>query len=673
MGLRFLFLGLFICLISCQSTDEAAGTPVFIVKDSSLATRERETAVVATTVTVTPTAVPRTILPPPSLSTASPAVSGVTSRSTATASGTPSAELPEGALIAVTMQSQVGVLLDEIPDSMRIRVAEGLLNETAEFWTALAQRQVKLTKYRLNFRPFIQAGKGQLPLPQPELWQINLDPDGPRRETVQEHDLILINYEFSSTLLSDADSPAEADVELSEVGGVLAEPFILPLDPDLLLQRTENACLNEAGFPPNSYDSENVSLFYDHTCTADSTGAAGCHRSQRPGFSCLEMLALHVGQVNTEMHFERLEWDDDLAEEVRIGPISLENTADLLVYSPDLTDNRLIYRYFTEDDCAIQENAVGSSGWRRLLKFTATAYNIGGAALHIGPVTEDPSINVFRYNSCHAHYHFDFYGTFALAAGEVENASKQAFCVESTDRFSNNETTPLTHPYSCRFQGVETGWVDEYVAGLDTQWVDITDVEIADGETADLTFSFNPDQFLCEGEIGLNDNGDILWEASGRRTETGFPISRPVCEFVEDWDANNEATEQIPIPTTGSFVTAPCPYSELGPLRNCGFTEQAADNTCTPGETVALDLQIPADAAPQVVRVCEVSAVLGVGTACTFEDSLVNVIVEQAGGTAEFICPLSRSADEPGGAYALYTAPVLATDDPAVIDFSPLD
>jgi hypothetical protein len=220
---------------------------------------------------------------------------------------------------------------------------------------------------------------------------------------------------------------------------------------------------------------------------------------------------------------------------------------------------------------------------------------------------------------------------------------------------------------------VETGWVDEYVAGLDTQWVDITDVEIADGETADLTFSFNPDQFLCEGEIGLNDNGDILWEASGRRTETGFPISRPVCEFVEDWDANNEATEQILIPTTGSFVTAPCLYSELGPLRNCGFTEQAADNTCTPGETVALDLQISADAAPQVVRVCEVSAVLGVGTACTFGDSLANVIVEQAGGTAEFICPLSRSADEPGGAYALYTAPVLATDAPAVIDFSPLD
>jgi hypothetical protein len=527
-----------------------------------------------------------------------------------------------------------------------------------------------LTKYRLNFRPVIQAGKGQLPLPPPDVWEITLDPAGARREQVQAHDLVLINYEFTTTLLSDADSPAEAEAALGEVGGVWPEPFVLPLDPDLLLQRTENACLNEAGFPPNSYDSENAFLFYDHTCIADSTGAAGCHRNRRPNFSCLDMLNFRVGQVAIEMRFERLEWDDELADAVRIGPVSRENTADLLVYGPDLTDYRLIYRYFTEDDCAIQENAVGGSGWRRLLQFTATAYNIGGAALHIGPVTEDPTINVFRYNSCHAHYHFDFYGTFAFDAGDVANASKQAFCVESTNRFSNNEISPLTHPYSCRFQGVEAGWVDEYVAGLDTQWVDITEVEVDEEVMADLTFSFNPDQFLCEGEIGLDESGEILWEASGRRTQEGFPISRPVCEFVEDWDANNEATESIPIPPTGSFVTEPCRQGELGPLRNCDFVEQTTDLSCDPGARVSLDLQIDADAEPQIARICEVSAVLGVGTACTFENALANVVIGAEGKATDFTCPLPRSADEPGGLYALYTSPVLPTDAAADVEIN---
>ena len=612
------------------------------------------------------TAVPHATLPPPARPT-TPAI-------VLTAPATPlpedvSAEtavpiaLPEGALIAITMQSQVAILLDEIPEEMRERVAEHLLNETAEFWRERAHRQVRLTAYRLNFRPFIQIGKGQLPLPPPQLWQISLDPGGAQRQTIDSHDLVLINYEFSSTLLTDAQSPAQAEPELDVIGGVWREQFILPFDPDLLLQRTGNACLNEAGFPPHSYDSENVFLFYDHACTADSGGSIGCHRNLLPGFSCQEMLDFRVGKVATEMHFERLAWDDTLANSVRVGAIGAANKADLLVYSPDLTDYRLVYRYFEADDCAIQENAVGGSGWRRLLQFSATAYNIGGAALHIGPVIEDPSINVFRYNSCHDHFHFDFYGTFAFAAGDVADASKQAFCVESTNRFSNNESSPLTHPYKCTFQGIQAGWVDEYAAGLDTQWVDITEIQVDEMVTADLTFNLNPQQFLCEGEMSLKENGDILWEASGLRTDTGFPISRPACAFAADWDSNNEATEQIPVSPTGSFVTEPCQHGELGPLRNCGFVEQTTDLTCIPGETVSLDVQIPANAASQVLRICDVSALLGVGTACTFEDALANVIVGQAGQTADFICPLPRSTDEPGGFYALYTAPVFGVDN----------
>jgi hypothetical protein len=108
----------------------------------------------------------------------------------------------------------------------------------------------------------------------------------------------------------------------------------------------------------------------------------------------------------------------------------------------------------------------------------------------------------------------------------------------------------------------------------------------------------------------------------------------------------------------------------MGPLRNCGFGEQTADLACDPGETMSLDLQIPADAEPQVLRVCEVSAVLGVGTACVFEDALANVVVGQGGETAEFTCPLSRSADEPGGLFALYSAPVFPADAPAEIELN---
>jgi hypothetical protein len=148
------------------------------------------------------------------------------------------------------MESQAGVLLDELPAGTRDQVAEALLARPESFWRELAQRQVRLTGRRLNFRNFVYENKGQLPLPPEELWSIQLDQSGPARQSIQGHDLVAIDYVFNSTLLTDDESPAASEPALTQIGGTWEEPFILPVDPDLLLQRTGNACLNEAGFPP---------------------------------------------------------------------------------------------------------------------------------------------------------------------------------------------------------------------------------------------------------------------------------------------------------------------------------------------------------------------------------------------------------------------------------------
>src|SRR5688572_8891218 len=42
---------------------------------------------------------------------------------------------PAGALVRVTMESRVGVLLDELPLSMRDRVADAILAEPPSFWS----------------------------------------------------------------------------------------------------------------------------------------------------------------------------------------------------------------------------------------------------------------------------------------------------------------------------------------------------------------------------------------------------------------------------------------------------------------------------------------------------------------------------------------------------------
>lgn len=634
----------------------------------------------ATTTTTTPEPAP-TLPPPPTITpaptnsvTASPAA-----LSSPTPAGVQSPTGQPGALVLLTMNSRVGVLLDEVPQESRDRVATALLQKPDDYWRDLARQQVSLTYNRLHFRPFFyEMLKGQLPLPPESLWQITLGEDGPRRTTIGGHDYVLIDYAFSSVLLSDPESPGKAEFLLGQEGGKWTEPFVLPGDPTLLLQRTGNTCINEGGFPPNSYDSENVFLFFDYTCTADSGGATGCHRSRLPTLSCLEALGQRVGMVETGMQFERLPWDTGLADEVRIAQVLHTEAPNLMVIGEELETNRIIYQYFPPNSCAAQEACINGDGWRRLLQFDAMVHNLGAEPLGIGRVIRSNPLNtMFQYNACHDHYHFANFGEFQL--GVNNQPSKQAFCVESTSRMSNNELSPLTHDYTCSNQGIQAGWVDEYQAGLDCQWIDITDLEF-DGEslTMPLTFRFNQNGFLCEGQPVLNENGELMWEPTGERTVEGLPISRPQCNFVEGWDSNNEASRDVIIPVVGSFVTAPCTQGQIGPLRNCGFSLQplpplptptpANDEAaqpplrCTPGQTVQLSCTLPANAQPQTLRICETSAALGVGTACTFETSLVNRVVGADGRDISFTCPLPRDANEPGGDYAFYVAPVFPED-----------
>ncbi len=565
---------------------------------------------------------------------------------------------PEGALIQVSVESQVGLLLEDFPTEMRERVAAALLQQSEAEWLARAERQLRHTRLRLNYRDLFRPGRGQLPLPPRDQWSFALLPGGPQRQSVAGRDFVLAGYTMSTTILSDAASVVAAEPALGEAGGVWEEPFTLPLDPDLLLQRTGRACINDNGFPPNSVDSENAWYFYDFWRT-----------------TCRDQLARHNGAVETVVRFERLPWDAALADSVRLGPLTSQDAPEVGVVAAGLEDNRIVYRYFAPGDCALEEGAVNAGGWRRLLQFEATVHNMGAVALDLGPATESWANNVFKYAPCHAHTHYRFFGEFFLPNVTAQTTSKQAFCLLSSSRLSNHELSPLTHRYTCRLQGIQAGWADEYMAGLDTQWIDITELELApQGETVGLGFTFNPHRFLCEGEPLRDENGRQLWEPSDFTTEDGEPINRPRCEFAPGWEDNNEAVTSVFVPPTGSFVTMPCAGGAAGPLRNCGFSELLLEDQaplCRPGEPVEIALRLPEAAPPQVVRACEWSDALGAGVACAYEDALANVVVAAEGAALSFACPTVRDRapaganGPPPGGYALYTAPVWPGDEPA--------
>jgi hypothetical protein len=587
-----------------------------------------------------------------------------------------------GALVRVGFKSKVGVLLDEIPDSIRERVAAKILAQDRSVWVERAKRQLALASYRLNFRPSFyedEDQKSQLPLPPPELFDISLGKA--ERAQVGEHDYVLVDYTLDAMLLTDVDSPKRSEPALAKVGGTWDEPFIFPIDPELLLQRTGYACMDEAEFPPNSVDSEDVEFFYDQTCEVEpELTKDGCHYTSLAQQSCVEALDARVGKIEAPMHYERIAWDPKKADAARVGEVSNPNGSDLKVLHDELLVNRLTYRYVSADSCAIAENCVGGKGFRRLLQFNASEQNTGSAPLEIGNVDyfldmpDDPTPNanhhIYEYSECHMHYHFSHYATFAFG-GSTDLGSKRAFCLESVARYSNNEHSPTWSPYSsCHFQGISQGWADQYNAGIECQWVDVTSIDTSNGPVSKpLDVTSNPDGFLCEGQPVLDKKGEIVWQSTAFETDAGEPVDRPKCDFMDGWDANNATTVGVTLPPPGEgMLTSPCTRGQIGKLRNCGFSYDHEVRACKAGKKFSLSCSLAEGSAPQVVRICEASAVLGAGVACSDADALATQELVDANAVAfDVPCPGARDDDEPGGSYALYTAPSFPGDAAAEV------
>src|SRR5690606_23409796 len=133
-----------------------------------------------------------------------------------------------GSLVAVSMQSTVGVLLDDFPAASRDRIAQNLIARPQAFWIERARHQLRLTTLRLIYRDAFyeeDSGKDSLPLPPESNWDITLDAGGASRVTIDGHDLVAVNYTFRGTLLSDEDSPGTTEPALAAIGGTWEEPF----------------------------------------------------------------------------------------------------------------------------------------------------------------------------------------------------------------------------------------------------------------------------------------------------------------------------------------------------------------------------------------------------------------------------------------------------------------
>lgn len=579
-----------------------------------------------------------------------------------------------GALVDLSMDSKVGVLLDEFPPGpLREAAAADALARADAFWQQRAMAQARLMFYRMVFRSLYYPAdwsnaskqRGPLPLPPRKVWDVAL---GGKATRVQDngHDVVVRNYNFHSVIVSDANSVAQTEPNLAKIGGTWDETFNFPTDPELLLQRTGYACMDEDEYPPGSVFEENTYYFYDDTCKQEAAPNLSCHLTAQPQESCVEALTKHTGIVKTSLHFKRIPYTAATASKYRVGTITNANGADLEVVEADMEEEtRLMYRFFGSGSCELEEGVIGTLGWRHLLAFSASVRNNGTRAIHIGKVSDptNPWVlsKVFEFSPCHGHYHFSHYGDFRYNGAP---GSKRAFCLEETNRFHNDETTPVTATHqSCDYQGIGPGWGDEYEFGIPGQWVDVTGVESS--TPLPLTFDSNIDQFMCEGatldkngvQVDPTDLSHIAFTPSKFTTASGAQVSRISCDFPATWNNNNHGSIPVATAPGSSFITSACNRGQYGPNRDCDFAAHTTKIACNPGATVKLHCS--AAGAAMVTRVCDTSAALGIGIPCSVRDSMANAITTSAGADLTFACPVIRDATTTGG-YALFVAPLLA-------------
>ncbi len=159
---------------------------------------------------------------------------------------------------------------------------------------------------------------------------------------------------------------------------------------------------------------------------------------------------------------------------------------------------RLDYVQVPEDDCLIQERCVRGPGNRKVIRFGTRIANIGTEDLVLGAPSEDGEF--WHFDECHSHYHFEAYAAYEIydVANERmldEIGSKNGFCVLDSGVYDPNIATDGCFGYGCGNQGITAGCQDTYGAGLQCQWIDVTD--LPDGEY-DLLVTTNPEQEIPE-------------------------------------------------------------------------------------------------------------------------------------------------------------------------------
>ena len=606
----------------------------------------------------------------------------------------------KGDLIQVTTSSTIGFNIDDITNDLRDSVVDSLTKLDDEYWINRVNKQISLTWYRLIFRRIFYEELRSLAIPTSEYYEISFS-SAPQLGTFDGHLVVYRNYTFKTYIIGKEDSAEVSDPKFKEIGGIVEEDYILPVDPTLVFQNTDFACMDEDQFPVGSVDAESTEVYFDDQCEAggapDGTGYCsgdefGCHCTKGAELSCVDAVKTHIGSVELKLTFEKIKFDYGLADDIEKKNLYFPNRklkgADLVPVKEGLENNYSVYKYIDcEKSCERKECLKGACGWRKLIIFDTTDVNVGKEAVFVGNISytynenefnEKEYHNMFYYDSCHKHAH---YGGYIEYAYNGTSGGKLGFCMQDTNRIINHRDISIYSTFdSCKSQGISPGYGDTYNRGIPCQWLDVTEFS-KQSNNIDFTQIANPKTWMCEGKMKMNNGVPVLID-TGEKTdskykEQGNPIYRYDCEDdPKVVHGNNKETVNFKLTPHGeAMLTSSCKYKfyTIGPKRDCEFYNFRNIDSCVNSSRKVLTCLNSGDK-PVVVRVCEASTVLNSGVACRYNDDslLRNVIVPAfSQSSIEFTCPGARNSQgEVGGAYSIYIGEVFNSGIPSANTFN---
>jgi hypothetical protein len=161
-------------------------------------------------------------------------------------------------------------------------------------------------------------------------------------------------------------------------------------------------------------------------------------------------------------------------------------------------------------------NGIANTGpghWRMRPRFPVSGTGTQDAIQEIldanGNVVQEAVVSQFEFHPEHNHWHIGNVAHFAVRSGSPTGAiygstsTKVTFCLIDWYRLDGNSNSPNRTYFECNaaYQGISSGWVDQYHQSTEGQQLDITG--IPEGEYY-LVSTCNPDGIFLESNTTNN-------------------------------------------------------------------------------------------------------------------------------------------------------------------------